>query len=83
MKTSYDFTECQFLSGDPWKACIQNSSNDYQCIPFGIDSYVNHWVNFSISVGFYSCIDGCLELGLRVRCTNGKSELPPIRICLA
>ena len=60
---------------------MENLINDW-CIWFGDNSHVNNWVHFSISIGFHSLIDGCFEPGLRIRCTNGKSELSPIRIWL-
>ena len=59
---------------------MKKIKSSIRCIGFDVDSHVKNWVNLSINVGFYSLIDGFLELGLRVRCTNGKSELCPIRI---
>ena len=57
--------------------------NKYQVYPgFDVDSHVKNWVNHCVNISFSSRIDSFLELGLRVRCTNGKSELCPTRIWL-
>lgn len=79
-ETNGSLTECQFLSGDPWKAYDKRSINARK--DDENRSYIKNWILGRILIRIRRSLHSGVELGFSIRRTDGQSELSPVLVCI-